>query len=72
MRAGRGSTIVTRQPGGCNGLSYTMDYAEEEPAKYEKVDTKGVQIFIEPFALFKLVGTVMDYRVRNTSAPHHP
>jgi len=47
---------------GCNGLSYTMDYAKEKKATDEPVVTKdGVHIFIEPQALMNVVGTQMDW-----------
>eukprot|EP01027_Heterolobosea_sp_BB2_P006075 GEZU01009210.1.p1 GENE.GEZU01009210.1~~GEZU01009210.1.p1 ORF type:complete len:131 (+),score=6.84 GEZU01009210.1:66-458(+) len=46
---------------GCNGLSYTMDYATEKKPMEEVVEQKGVKVFIEPKALMFVVGTEMDF-----------
>lgn len=46
---------------GCNGMSYTIDYATE-PKKFERVvDDKGVKVFVDPKAELFVVGTEMDY-----------
>ena len=48
---------------GCNGMTYTMNYADEGDRKKfdELVDQRGVKIIIEPNALMSIIGTKMDY-----------
>src|SRR5690242_5376873 len=47
--------------GGCAGMSYTMDYADEMKPLDEVVEDKGVKIFIDPKAILFLIGTEMDF-----------
>ena len=47
--------------GGCAGMSYTMDYAEDTKPFEEVVEDKGVKIFIDPKAILFLIGTEMDF-----------
>lgn len=47
--------------GGCAGMSYTMDYAEETGPLDEVVEDQGVKIFIDPKAIMFLLGTEMDF-----------
>ena len=47
--------------GGCAGMSYTMDYAEDQKPLDEVVEDKGVKIFIDPKAILFLIGTEMDF-----------
>ena len=49
--------------GGCAGMAYTMDYAEEQNPLDEVVIDKGVKILIDPKAILSLIGTEMDYQV---------
>jgi iron-sulfur cluster assembly protein len=49
--------------GGCAGMEYTMEYADEAQAGDEVVEDKGVRLLIDPKAILFLLGTELDYRV---------
>ena len=54
--------------GGCAGMAYTMEYAEE-PAKFDEVvEDKGVKLLIDPKAVLFLLGTEMDFKVDKLSS----
>ena len=46
---------------GCNGMSYVVEYAEDESKLEEMVEDKGVKIFIDPMAVMYVLGSTMDY-----------
>lgn len=47
--------------GGCNGLSYFVEYADEKNDFDEIINDKGVTILIDPKAIIYLLGSTMDY-----------
>ncbi|KAK7101138.1 iron-sulfur cluster assembly 1 homolog, mitochondrial-like [Littorina saxatilis] len=46
---------------GCNGLSYTLEYAKEKGKFDEEVEQDGVKVFIDSKAQLTLLGTEMDF-----------
>jgi iron-sulfur cluster assembly protein len=54
--------------GGCAGMEYTMDWANEAGALDERIEDKGVTILIDPKAVLFLLGTEMDYKVEKLKA----
>ncbi len=46
---------------GCNGMSYTIEYADDVSEFDEVVEDKGVKVLIDPKAIMFLIGTEMDY-----------
>ena len=54
--------------GGCAGMSYTMDYAEEQGPLDEVIEDKGVRILVDPKAVMFLIGTEMDFRMDKLAA----
>jgi iron-sulfur cluster assembly protein len=54
--------------GGCAGMSYTMEWAEEIGKFDEVVEDKGAKVVIDPKAVLFLLGTQMDYQVGKLSS----
>ena len=54
--------------GGCAGMSYTMEYANEIKPNEEVVEDKGVKVLIDPKAIMYLLGTEMDYKTEKFSS----
>lgn len=47
--------------GGCSGLKYFVEYADEKNPFDEIIQDKGVTVLIDPKALMYLLGTQMDF-----------
>jgi iron-sulfur cluster assembly protein len=47
--------------GGCSGLTYIVEYADEKRAFEEEIKQDGVTIFIDPKAIMYLIGSEMSY-----------
>ncbi|MFT0860126.1 Fe-S cluster assembly scaffold SufA [Ancylobacter sp. G4_0304] len=54
--------------GGCAGMEYTMEFAEEAGRFDEVVEDKGVKVLIDPKAIMYLLGTEMDFKADKMSA----
>ena len=54
--------------GGCAGMSYVMEYANEIKPNEEIIEEKGVKVFIDPKAIMYLLGTEMDYKTEKFSS----
>jgi iron-sulfur cluster assembly protein len=65
LLAQRGKTSlgirVGVKAGGCSGLSYVIEYADEKKAFEEEINAKGVNVFIDPKAIMYVLGSEMDY-----------
>lgn len=56
---------------GCNGYSYTMNYGSEEDMrskKFDVVSAHGVNVLVDPGAVFYIAGTVMDWEETELSS----
>jgi iron-sulfur cluster assembly protein len=54
--------------GGCAGMSYTMEFAENAAPHDEIIEDKGVRVLIDPKAVLFLLGTQMDFKTDRLSA----
>ena len=71
MAAKGGSVAGLRigvKKGGCAGMEYTIDWAEQEQPLDEVVERDGARVFIDPKAVLYLLGTEMDYKVDKLSS----
>ncbi len=61
--------------GGCSGLEYEFEYADNQNATDEVIQERGVRVFIDQKAVLYLIGTTLDYmdeQVRSGFVFHNP
>ena len=71
MSQAQNSTIGVRvgvKSGGCAGMSYVMEYAQEVKPNEEVIEDKGVKVLIDPKVIMYLLGTEMDYKKEKFSS----
>ena len=54
--------------GGCAGMEYTLEWAEEAGKFDEIIEYEGAKVIIDPMATLYILGTEMDYQVDKLSA----
>jgi iron-sulfur cluster assembly protein len=54
--------------GGCAGMEYTMNYADQVAPGDEVIEDKGVKLLIDQKAVLFLLGTEMDFKVDKLSS----
>jgi iron-sulfur cluster assembly protein len=54
--------------GGCAGMSYTMEWAQQVGPYDEVIEDKGVKVLIDPKAIMFLLGTQMDFQASKLSS----
>jgi iron-sulfur cluster assembly protein len=60
---GTGFLRVGVKNGGCAGMEYVMDYADQ-PAEFDEVvEDNGVKIVVDAKAVLFLLGSVVDYEI---------
>lgn len=62
-RDGKEGLRIGVKKGGCAGMEYTMDYADDIDPMDEVVEQDGARIMIAPMAQMFLFGTEIDYEV---------
>ena len=71
MSSADNNTIAVRvgvKSGGCAGMSYIMEYAQDIKPNEEVINQKGVKVLIDPKAIMYLLGTEMDYKKEKFSS----
>ena len=67
IMAAKGTNVVGPRigvkKGGCAGMEYTMDWAEEAERFDEVIEDKGARVLIDSKAVMFLLGTEMDYQI---------
>ena len=57
---------------GCSGMQYDVQYATEQKQFEDRIEDKGVTLFIDPTAVMFLVGSEMDWEEDKFAARFEP
>jgi iron-sulfur cluster assembly protein len=71
VMAGKPDAVALKiglKKGGCAGMEYTLDWADEVGKHDEVIETNGVKLLVDPMAVMYMFGTVMDYQIDKFSA----
>jgi iron-sulfur cluster assembly protein len=71
MSSAENNAIAVRvgvKSGGCAGMSYIMEYAQDIKPNEEVINQRGVKVLIDPKAIMYLLGTEMDYKKEKFSS----
>ena len=61
--------LVGVDKSGCSGYAYKLDFAKSSDfSNYDKIDTDGIKVLVDPKATMFLIGSIMDYRTDNLSS----
>ena len=52
---------VAIKTAGCSGLQYKIEFADEQKPFEDKIEQKGITIFIDPAAVMFIIGSEMDW-----------
>jgi iron-sulfur cluster assembly protein len=52
---------VSVNSGGCSGLSYQMDFDNQQRPEDEVFEDKGVKVVVDPKSILYLFGTTLDF-----------
>jgi iron-sulfur cluster assembly protein len=52
---------VSVLPGGCSGFQYGLNLEEEPRGDDEVIESQGIKLFVDPFSLQYLKGTLIGY-----------
>jgi iron-sulfur cluster assembly protein len=59
---------ISLKSGGCAGMTYDMNYVDQESKGDEILELEGLKIFIDPKAVMFILGTEMDYKTDKFSS----
>jgi len=53
---------------GCNGMTYTLEYADAKNPLDEEVEAQDLKVLVDPRAILFLLGTEMDFQTNELTS----